>query len=894
MERFGFPSHRVISVRSIFTFVIVVVVTALLLVLTTSHEAKAATTATWSGTDTILFDGRGFTKASSNLRDTTGTIPSGATSYQSQVQTGSGSSSQRIFILYFSPGVDPPTATSVKYAEFDYDNGRLTNVSAQQDVTLAEQGTSDTTGSSCSVGGVGWIICPLTSFLADAMDNVFAFLSDNFIKVQPVVLGDTNNSLYIAWNVMRSVANVAFVIVFLIIIYSQLTNVGISNYGIKKLIPRLVVAAVLVNVSFYVAALAIDLSNVLGYSVQDVFNSIREQTFNMTNDNTAALNDSWGTSPWTNVTAVVLAGGGAIGGIYYIAGAGLYFLVPLLIGLLLTLIFVVIILAARQAIIIILVIIAPVAFVANLLPNTEKWYKQWQDLFFTMLIFFPAFSLVFGGSQLAGQLIIQNAGDNIVTVIFGLAIQIAPLVITPLILKFSGGLLGKIAQITNNPRKGIMDRPQTWANERSEIRRQRELGKKASWYTPNRAARQFLNNNQRNRKKLIENLTQEADNKWEQTPKFSKLDEQATRANLDKERIHAEHTAHTQGLMKTSGTELNRIMVDAEKSKTKSELNTQAVESMRAELRAGKLEITADTMPALNAQQRERLEGIQQSMAQNVMETTALKRAAEGANIVQQYEYATQINSPDLFRDTGRTLKDIAAGIDPNGAQRAQASATAVIQEIRTKTIDNMQKIISFKNPTPAEILELMKGNAVRGIEPTQDAVAAAVKMTFGGGDTSQILAGLQQVDLSFTGPQYAGFTADEREELQILAGQTLSSNGSKPPFATFGITGKMTQGKNYDGSDYTGALGEGGLNNLIVSVVEAGKVDSGKLQTAGKDYSEALLNAVRTAPPGAISAERRSQLLEQLNITLDPNREAYEKLGDSQDALKTLRDSLR
>ena len=73
-----------------------------------------------------------------------------------------------------------------------------------------------------------------------------------------------------------------------------------------------------------------------------------------------------------------------------------------------------------------------------------------------MLVFFPAFSVVFGGAQLAGILIIQNASgpNGAIMHVLGMLVQIIPLAITPLIMKFSGGVLGKFAGFVNDKNKG--------------------------------------------------------------------------------------------------------------------------------------------------------------------------------------------------------------------------------------------------------------------------------------------------------------------------------------------------------------------------------------------------------------------------------------------------------
>ncbi|RZM21168.1 MAG: hypothetical protein EOO88_34090, partial [Pedobacter sp.] len=118
---------------------------------------------------------------------------------------------------------------------------------------------------SCRVEGVGWLICPVTKFMANIADKAYDLVLKELLAVQPLnVTAPTSDPLYQAWSVMRNLANIAFVVAFLIIIYSQITNVGITNYGIKKLLPRLIIAAILVNLSYWICALAVDASNILG------------------------------------------------------------------------------------------------------------------------------------------------------------------------------------------------------------------------------------------------------------------------------------------------------------------------------------------------------------------------------------------------------------------------------------------------------------------------------------------------------------------------------------------------------------------------------------------------------------------------------------------------------
>jgi len=90
---------------------------------------------------------------------------------------------------------------------------------------------------SCGVEGIGWLVCPVMNFLGSVADNAFSFLSETFLETKSDVL--SNSAIRAAWSTMRNIANVAFVIAFLIIIFSQLTGQGVTNYGVKKMLPRL-------------------------------------------------------------------------------------------------------------------------------------------------------------------------------------------------------------------------------------------------------------------------------------------------------------------------------------------------------------------------------------------------------------------------------------------------------------------------------------------------------------------------------------------------------------------------------------------------------------------------------------------------------------------------------
>ncbi len=348
-----------------------------------------------------------------------------------------------------------------------------------------EQGTIDQiaggTGSpSCLVEGIGWIVCPVAIFIGKASDGMYGlveqllvFTIDNPFETGP------SNPLYTAWSNIRNLANVAFIIAFFMIILSQATNIGISSYGIKKMLPRLIVAAILVNLSYYICLLGIDISNIIGSGIDGVLNSAKagvgsgEGTeLGLTTWITAALAGGGGAAAYFAASSAIAAGGTVAS---ILGGLGLTFGLAALTAILTALV----ILIGRQALLIMLVIIAPLAFVAYILPNTEGLFSKWRKLFITMLVFYPLVALLFSGAELAA-ILMRSASNNALIDIFSIGVQAFPLFATPVLLKLSGGLLGRIAGIVNNPNKGPIDALRKAGQRELDASRNKTLGRRRS------------------------------------------------------------------------------------------------------------------------------------------------------------------------------------------------------------------------------------------------------------------------------------------------------------------------------------------------------------------------------------------------------------------------------
>lgn len=329
-------------------------------------------------------------------------------------------------------------------------------------------GTEATNTCQEQAGSLSWVICPVTNTIAIAVDSLYGFISEQ-LEVSPISSDDTS-PIYRVWQYTRDLTNIVFIIFILIVIYSQVTGFGLNNYGIKRVLPRLIVAVILVNLSFIICSLGVDLSNIIGAGLVDFFETIQTTVFEGSTIDPMQIS-------WVNVVGSVVGGAGLAGlGIVAAGGLGAVFwmLVLALLSALISVAIGLITIGLRQGLVAILIMISPLAFVAYLLPNTEKWFTKWKDMLFQMLIFYPMFSFLFGASRLVGWTMILSA-DSMFMVVVGLAIQVLPLFLAISMLKMSGTILGAVSNKLNGLASPLRRSAAGWAGGNAERRRQHYL-----------------------------------------------------------------------------------------------------------------------------------------------------------------------------------------------------------------------------------------------------------------------------------------------------------------------------------------------------------------------------------------------------------------------------------
>ena len=320
-----------------------------------------------------------------------------------------------------------------KYTNPDEISACKQGQSAKIETPSEGDGGGEEEKNSCGIDGIGWLVCPVMNFVANINDAAYSAIS-GFLDIKPAILNDNGASgAKQGWEFFRNIANAIFAVIFLWIIFSQISNVGVSNYGIKKILPRLIIGALLVNLSYYLCRIFVDLSNILGHTLKDALES-----------GAGGIGTGSEATGWGSAIAAAI-----VGGVGVIVFAALAVGIPTLIAGFFAIMTVFIILVVRQAGIILLVAISPVAFAAWLLPNTEDLFKKWMKMFRGLLLVFPIISLLYGAGKLAGAILLSSAtvdpnNPDETMQLVALAATTMPLIATPFVLQNSLSSLGSI------------------------------------------------------------------------------------------------------------------------------------------------------------------------------------------------------------------------------------------------------------------------------------------------------------------------------------------------------------------------------------------------------------------------------------------------------------------
>jgi len=246
------------------------------------------------------------------------------------------------------------------------------------DVTDIDGSLKDLLGSLIT----NYVMCPMIKMAWEVVEIVINSVIGPLLRVEPLMKnGDPSESgkyLYAGWGGFRDLANIGIAFAILLLVFSQATSYGLNAYGVRKLLPKIAVAAIMINLSFVICALLVDVFNILGSSFGSTIEAAISTASDTSKEDIVLLGSSGITGAMRGATAVI----------------GITIMIVLLPILVLLGMLCVLFAIARQLLIAFLIVIAPVAIAAWMFPNTERYFSKWMSTFVKLLAIYPVVSVI--------------------------------------------------------------------------------------------------------------------------------------------------------------------------------------------------------------------------------------------------------------------------------------------------------------------------------------------------------------------------------------------------------------------------------------------------------------------------------------------------------------------
>jgi hypothetical protein len=336
----------------------------------------------------------------------------------------------------------------------------------------SSSGKDTDTAPECEASGfsLSWILCPIFNMFSDTAHWIFQSIVQPFLITTPIST-DPNDPSYQIWSNFRIYGDIFLVIALLVIVFGQAIGGGLVDaYTAKKVLPRLLAAVILINLSLYIVAFMVDITNVLGAGISNIMTAPLTHCsstqisngncwdFRLSNTDIASVFGVGLIGFIIGSTAIV----GFLGALFFGGGAaiGTAVLTALLVSLpmIIAAIGVFITLIFRKGLILFLVLVSPVAFALYCLPNTERYFKRWWELLVEALLVYPIVIIIFGVADILTITILSanNISPSSFTshltldasrtlaLIVAFFLQFLPLLAIPFAFRFASGALRRI------------------------------------------------------------------------------------------------------------------------------------------------------------------------------------------------------------------------------------------------------------------------------------------------------------------------------------------------------------------------------------------------------------------------------------------------------------------
>jgi hypothetical protein len=294
------------------------------------------------------------------------------------------------------------------------------------------------------VKAITFVVCSIIdtgTYAVGALDSLIADLltidtNDIFDD------GDTSNAYHTAWNSFRAFALGLIVIVALVMVVSQAAGVAILDaYTVRKVLPRLLFAAVFIALSWDILEFLVSLSNDAGNGIRGLIYAPFK-----------SMADLGGSIGGGSLFALTLIGTGAA-----LAFGWIGLLSFVITGLLASLV-AAFVLVVRKIIIILIILLSPFAIAASILPNTRKLYDTWKGTLIALLVVFPIIMAFIAIGRVFAVVSFHAPGSQTVNQLIAIVAYFAPYFLITTAFKMAGGVISTLGGLASDRTKGAFDR----------------------------------------------------------------------------------------------------------------------------------------------------------------------------------------------------------------------------------------------------------------------------------------------------------------------------------------------------------------------------------------------------------------------------------------------------
>lgn len=293
---------------------------------------------------------------------------------------------------------------------------------------------------------LSWIVCPLVIGMANAADGIFNSFVLPFLRTDTRGYTDPNDGIFKAWSNFRILANILLILFLFVAVFGQSIGGGLVDaYTAKKVLPRLAMAVILINISIYIGVFLVDVVNVVGNGIAQLIYAPFSGDANLFSIRTNGALDGALVAGGIGLLVTSIFATGAVAGL--VAAAIPMILLFILLPALLAFLGVMITLILRKGLIIFLLISSPIAFALYCLPNTEKYAKQWWDLFSKALLVYPIVMIVFAMADVLASILSNRStsgAEDVVSDMVAIVLLVLPLFLIPFAFKLAGGALTSV------------------------------------------------------------------------------------------------------------------------------------------------------------------------------------------------------------------------------------------------------------------------------------------------------------------------------------------------------------------------------------------------------------------------------------------------------------------